>query len=40
MILDVSDRSLSDLCHNGAGTGDKEAPEFPCSSLGTIYKPV
>ena len=40
MVLDVGDRTRSDLCHNGAASGDKDAPEFLCNSLGTIYEPV
>jgi len=40
MVLDISGRTRNDLCHNGTGTGDKDAPEFLCNSLGTIYEPV
>ena len=40
MVLDVSDRTRSDLCHNGASTGDKDAPEFFCNSPGAIYERV
>ena len=40
MICNVSDRTRSDLCHNGEGTGDKDATGFLCNSLGTIYEPV
>jgi len=40
MVLDISDRTRSDLCHNGGGTGNKDVPEFLCNSLGTIYEPI
>lgn len=40
VIFNVSDRTRSDLCHNGEGTGDKDATGFLCNSLGTIYEPV